>query len=79
MTDNMKLIIGGTTGKVGAETLRQALLSPIITSIIALGRKPSAPSDTSKPSKLQNVVLEDFMHYSSEAKRQLADADAFIW
>jgi precorrin isomerase len=39
----MKLVIGGSTGFVGAELIRQGLENPAITSIVALGRRETPP------------------------------------
>lgn len=75
----MKLVIGGATGTAGTETLRQALRSPAITSLITIGRKAVEPPEGLDTSKLHNVVLDDFMHYPDDVKKQLADVDACIW
>lgn len=75
----MKLAIGGATGFVGAEVLRQALRSSAITSVVAIGRRSAPVPDGLDGSKLSNVVLEDLTHYPDDAKARLVDVDACIW
>ncbi|KAK0665315.1 hypothetical protein QBC41DRAFT_328100 [Cercophora samala] len=83
----MKLIIAGSTGFVATELIRQSLSNPLITSLIALGRKPSPPPNPSTLlpnadlSKLKSVVLDDFdcADYPDNVKSDLANADACIW
>ena len=78
----MKLIITGATGFVATEVLRQALLLPSITSVVAVARKPvTAPKGTpsTNASKLKSVVVEDYGTYPEDVKKELAGADACIW
>lgn len=78
----MKLVIAGSSGFVGAELVRQALLNPAITSIVGLSRRetpvPSELSDANA-AKLKSVVCDDFDNYSDSVKKELKDVDAFIW
>lgn len=78
----MKFIIGGSTGFVGAELLRQALLHPGITSVVGLGRRETPlPQgiDASSASKLKSVACDDFENYSEAVMSELQGADACIW
>ena len=79
----MKLIVAGASGFVGTEVIRQCLSLPMITSVIALARRPvSAPSDLDHHavvSKLHSVVLDDYGTYPEHVKKELAGADACIW
>jgi hypothetical protein len=76
----MKLIIGGATGFVGREVLRQALRSPHITSIITLGRRPiTISSGEENTNKVTDIVMEDGENYSESIMEKFADADACIW
>lgn len=79
----VKLIIGGASGFVGTEIIRQSLSNPSITAVYALARKPVAvPEGTTAGAdtgKLKSLVVEDFEKYPEEVKEQLADADATIW
>ncbi|KAH8725390.1 hypothetical protein GQ44DRAFT_826520 [Phaeosphaeriaceae sp. PMI808] len=78
----MKLIITGATGFVATEVLRQALLLPSITSVVAVARR-SIPSPEGLPaanaSKLKSVVVSDYGSYSKEVQKELSGADACIW
>ena len=76
----MKLIITGATGFVASEVLRQALLLPSITSVVAVARTPvSAPQGTPNSSKLKSVVVPDYGTWPEDVKKELAGADACIW
>ena len=75
----MKLVIGGATGFVGTNLLRQALLSKDVSSIIAVGRRPASAPEGTDASKLDNIVSKDLLQYSEEAKQKLAGVDACIW
>lgn len=83
----MKLVIGGTTGFLGAEVLSQALRHPAITSVVALARRETpAPAGEQHPSlseaeraKFKPVACEDFGEYPDHVKSAISDADACIW
>ncbi|KFA69545.1 hypothetical protein S40285_07275 [Stachybotrys chlorohalonatus IBT 40285] len=79
----MRIIVGGSTGMVGTEIIRQALSHPDVSTVLALGRREvSAPSDlgpNADVSKLKSVVLKDFENYTDDVKSQLQGADAVIW
>ncbi|OAA40889.1 NAD(P)-binding domain protein [Beauveria brongniartii RCEF 3172] len=42
----MKLIVVGATGLIGTEVIRQALLHQSVTSVVALGRRPTPPPES---------------------------------
>ena len=78
----MKLIITGATGFVATEVVRQALLLPSITTVVAVARKAvSTPKGISSndAAKLKSVVVPDYGTYSYETKKELAGAVACIW
>ncbi|KAM3474944.1 hypothetical protein MY5147_003999 [Beauveria neobassiana] len=79
----MKLIVVGATGLIGTEVIRQALLHKSVTSVIALGRRPTPPPESvpagPELQKFQSVTLEDFTNYTEHVKNQLSGADACIW
>ncbi|KAI0593184.1 hypothetical protein F4775DRAFT_608201 [Biscogniauxia sp. FL1348] len=77
----MKLVIGGSTGLVGTELTRQALLHTAVTSVVALSRRETpVPADAGSSSvKLTSVICDDFESYSDTVKKELQDADACIW
>ncbi len=70
----MKIIITGTTGTAGAETLTQALLDNEIKEVIELVRKPSGI----KHAKLKTIVHNDFLNYSG-LEAVFKNVDACIW
>ena len=75
----MKLIVAGASGYVASEVIRQALLSPAITSVIALARKQVSATEGIDNSKFKSVVIQDYGAYPDEAKNDLKGADACIW
>lgn len=85
----MKLVIGGTTGFLGAEVLSQALRHPAITSVVALARRETpAPAEAegqhpslseAERAKFKPVACEDFGEYPDHVKSAISDADACIW
>lgn len=74
----MKIILTGTTGFIGTETLQQCLTNPSITSIIALSRRPLPDSLTGGP-KLKVVILKDFLSYPDSVLQDIKGAQACIW
>ena len=78
----MKLIVTGATGFVATEVVRQALLSPSITSVVAVARKTVSPPEglpKNDISKLKSVVVPDYGTYSEDVKKEFEGADACIW
>ncbi|KAI0116494.1 NAD(P)-binding protein [Nemania sp. FL0031] len=79
----MKLIVTGATGFVGKELIRQSLLHPNITSVVALARSPVAIPETlpasADSSKLKAVVIQDYEVYPDEIKKEFSGAAACIW
>ncbi|KAK7752894.1 hypothetical protein SLS62_005053 [Diatrype stigma] len=76
----MKLVIGGSTGFVGTELVRQALSHPAITTIVGFSRRRTdiPPGSVDNAGKLKSVVCENFESYSDNVKEELKDADACI-
>ncbi|KUI52602.1 hypothetical protein VP1G_00065 [Cytospora mali] len=77
----MKLVIGGSSGFVGTELVRQALNNPAITSIVGISRRktPVPPGSTDDSGKLKSVTCDNFDSYSDTLKKELEDTDACIW
>jgi dTDP-4-dehydrorhamnose reductase len=79
----MKIVIAGSTGFIGQELVRQALLHPQIDSVVALARRDhELPEDLRKPeieSKFTSVSCSDFKNYPQYVKDEIAGADACIW
>jgi hypothetical protein len=75
----MKIVIGGSTGFVGEELVRQALSHPAVTSIVAFSRRETPVPPDADSAKLTSVICDDFASYSDSVKNKLEDADACIW
>ncbi|KUI55332.1 Protein fmp52-1, mitochondrial [Cytospora mali] len=77
----MKVAIGGSTGFVGTELVRQALAHPAITAVVGLSRRdtPVPPGSEANATKLTSVVCNDFETYSQDVKKELHGTDACIW
>src|SRR5690348_11765535 len=57
----MKVILFGATGMVGQGVLRECLLDPGVTQVLAVGRSPSGKHDP----KLKELVLPDMLQYQA--------------
>lgn len=78
----MKLVVGGSSGFLGTEVVRQALAHPAITSVVALSRRetPVPPSTSPEDArKLISGVCDDFESYPDSVNKALDGADACIW
>jgi hypothetical protein len=76
---NMKLILAGSTGFIGAEVLRQCLANPSITSLVALSRR-ELPSTFADPDhKLNTVLVKDFEEYEVTVIKECEGAAGCIW
>lgn len=77
----MKVIVGGSTGFVGTELVRQALAHPAITAVVGLSRRatpvPSGPEANS--TKLTSIACNNFENYPEDVKKELKGSDACIW
>lgn len=73
----MKIVLTGATGFLGSEVLDQCCQSTDIDSIVVLTRKPLQQDRMS--SKVRNMVVQDFRHYSAAVIGAISDADACIW
>ena len=74
----MKLIVSGATGLVASEVLRQAILLPEITTVVALARKPVELTGPGAD-KIKSVTVKNYDEYSDAVRKELAGADACIW
>ena len=67
----MRILVTGATGLVGQGVLRECLLDPAVTHVVALGRHASGQSHD----KLEDVVVEDFSQLGPvEPRLQSLDA-----
>lgn len=71
----MKVIIAGGTGTIGGGALQRLLGLPTVSSVIALSRRKLDIAHT----KLQVVIVKDFLHYEPDVLEQLKGAEACIW
>ena len=67
----MKVILFGATGMVGQGVLRECLLDPGVTRVLAVGRSPTGQRDA----KLVELVHDDFLDYA-RIESQLTGYDA---
>jgi len=75
----MKIILSGCTGFIGGETLRQAVRSPDITSIVVLSRRKLEDPEAVKSPKVKTVIINDFLNYSEDVVKEIQGAEAAIW
>jgi uncharacterized protein YbjT (DUF2867 family) len=72
-----KIVISGVTGRIGAHVLYHALQSQLVSTVIALSRRP--PPGIEMHAKLEVVLLEDFTTYPDDVLAKLSGADGCIW
>jgi dihydrodipicolinate reductase len=72
-----KIILSGVTGRIGKEVLDQAIRNPVITSVIALSRRPLP--DLAQHDKVRVLLVQDFNGYSEHVVEEVAGADGCIW
>ncbi|KAH7101366.1 hypothetical protein BKA62DRAFT_184136 [Auriculariales sp. MPI-PUGE-AT-0066] len=74
----MKIVLTGSTGRIGAAVLAECIANPAVTSIVALTRRP-LDITVSSP-KLTNIVVtrEQFLE-PKLIQAQLQGADACVW
>ncbi|KAK9327929.1 hypothetical protein V1520DRAFT_282498 [Lipomyces starkeyi] len=75
----MKVILTGPTGYIGSEVLRQCILNPSITSIIALSRRKFEPPVADPENKLQVIIHSDFTCFRPEVLEELRGAQACLY
>lgn len=74
----MKVIIAGATGLIGSEVLSQLIQNKNITSIIILSRRP-LPEVGARDERIKVIVMESFLRYEDEVKKELSGAKAVLW
>ena len=70
----MRVILFGATGMVGQAALRESLLDPEVTQVLAIGRSASGKKDD----KLRDLVLSDLTNYASVADDLVGYAACFF-
>jgi hypothetical protein len=76
---NMKLILAGSTGFIGAEVLRQCLANPSITSLATLSRRELPSTFVDPDHKLKTVLVNDFEKYEAAVIKECEGAAGCIW
>ena len=71
---NVKLILFGATGMVGAGALREALADPGVDAVLSVGRRPCGVDHP----KLRELLLPDLFDLTA-AEPQLVGWDAGVW
>ena len=67
----MKILLFGATGMIGQGVLRECLLDPQVTEVVAVGRSLSGPTHP----KLREILHQDFFDFST-IEAQLSGLDA---
>ncbi|RZI93532.1 MAG: epimerase, partial [Variovorax sp.] len=67
----MRVLLFGASGMVGQGVLRECLVDPEVTQVVAAGRRPLGRSDP----KLSDLIVHDFFDYSA-LEPQLVGFDA---
>ncbi|KAM0232311.1 hypothetical protein ACHAP5_010770 [Fusarium lateritium] len=73
----MKVLFLGATGSIGGEALRQCLVHPEITSVVAFVRR-QLPDDVRDNPKVQTVMVKDFAVWPEDVLLPHVDAAAMI-
>lgn len=74
----MKVLIVGASGSIGSEALRQCLLHPRITTVVAFVRR-NLPAEFSSNPKLVCLLIEDFAKWPENVLVEHADAVGMVW
>jgi uncharacterized protein YbjT (DUF2867 family) len=75
----MRIIVGGATGFVGQELVKQALARPEVTSVVAISRRPLSAAQGHGNAKLKNVIVKAYDEYPETTRADFAGAAACIW
>jgi hypothetical protein len=73
----MHLVLTGATGLVGSAVLHQMLVSPTVSKISILSRRPVAQAE-GQP-KAQVIIHKNFAEYPPQLLEQLKDVDGVVW
>lgn len=73
----MHIILTGATGLIGSAVLHHLIITPSITTVSVLSRRPVPQAEGHE--KVRVIIHTDFASYSSEILNQLKDADGCVW
>ncbi|PMD25550.1 hypothetical protein NA56DRAFT_593677 [Hyaloscypha hepaticicola] len=73
----MHLVLTGATGLVGSAVLHQMLVSPTVSKISILSRRPVTQAE-GQP-KAHVIIHKNYAEYPSQLLEQLKDVDGVVW
>jgi hypothetical protein len=73
----MHLVLTGATGLVGSAVLHQMLVSPTVSKISILSRRPVAQAE-GQP-KAHVIIHKNYAEYPPQLLEQLKDVDGVVW
>jgi hypothetical protein len=73
----MHLVLTGATGLVGSAVLQQMLVTPSVSKVSILSRRPVAQVEGH--SKARVIIHKDYATYPPELLNQLKDVDGVVW
>lgn len=73
----MHLILTGATGLVGSAVLHQMLISPSISQVSILSRRPVPQAEGHEKAKV--IIHKDFTSYPATILEQLKGAEGVVW
>lgn len=75
--NTMHLVLTGATGLVGSAILQQMIVTPSVSKVSVLSRRPVAQAEGHE--KVEVIIHKDFTSYSPELLGQLKDVDGVVW
>jgi uncharacterized protein YbjT (DUF2867 family) len=73
----MHLVLTGATGLVGSAVLQQMLVSPTVSKVSILSRRPVAQAEGQE--KVKVIIHKNYAEYPKEVLEQLKDVDGVVW
>ncbi|KAN0108822.1 hypothetical protein V8E51_008564 [Hyaloscypha variabilis] len=73
----MHLVLTGATGLIGSAVLQQMIVTPTVSKVSVLSRRPVAQAEGHE--KVKVIIHKDFTSYSPELLGQLKDVDGVVW
>ncbi|KAE9378449.1 hypothetical protein N431DRAFT_541902 [Stipitochalara longipes BDJ] len=73
----MHLVLTGATGLVGSAVLQQMIVTPTVSKVSILSRRPVAQAEGHE--KVKVIIHKDYASYSPELLGQLKDVDGVVW
>ncbi len=73
----MHLVLTGATGLVGSAVLQHMIITPSVTKVSILSRRPVAQAEGHE--KVKVIIHKDYTTYPIEVLNQLRDVDGVVW